>query len=325
MPIKNDERQSFFFHLCIWIIPLVLATQGARSQDSTLALPNHVVTLKEVVVRNNLNVPAFIERIKNDTSFYKAFLNLKILGYTSLNDIRILDKEGAVKSSLASRTRQWRKGGCRWNQVLEERTTGDIYDSRHHWNYYTAAMYASLFFAPDTVCGETNMVAGKTPTARGSSGMTRHQEQLKMLFFSPGKKIPGIPFIGDRIALFDDAVSDRYDFIIDMGQKNGELCYIFKIVPRADLDRDTRQDIVIDEMTTWFRTSDWEIVARNYDLSYNTGIYDFTVRMEVEMTHYKQYLVPSLLRYDGNWKVLFKKREKALFTVTFFDFSEGLD
>ncbi len=34
-------------------------------------------------------------------------------------------------------------------------------------------------------------------------------------------------------------------------------------------------------MTTWFNINTWEIVARNYDLSYNAGVYDFDVRMEV--------------------------------------------
>ncbi len=84
--------------------------------------------LKEVVVRSNLNVPAFIERVKNDTTFYKAFRNLRILQYTALNDIRMMDKKGRQKASLNSRTRQHVRNGCRWTEVLEEQVTGDLYD-----------------------------------------------------------------------------------------------------------------------------------------------------------------------------------------------------
>ncbi|MBW7952059.1 MAG: hypothetical protein H3C56_05770, partial [Chitinophagaceae bacterium] len=51
--------------------------------------------------------------------------------------------------------------------------------------------------------------------------------------------------------------------------------------------------------------------------------YDFDVSMEVQMTNYKGLTVPKLLRYRGNWNVLFKKRERALFTATLFDFNEG--
>ncbi|MBS1563365.1 MAG: hypothetical protein JST39_03205, partial [Bacteroidetes bacterium] len=76
------------------IITLILCVGSVLAQDSSVNIGQKTVTLREVVVRNNLNVPNFIERVKNDTTFYKAFKNLKVLGYTSLNDIRMLDKEG---------------------------------------------------------------------------------------------------------------------------------------------------------------------------------------------------------------------------------------
>jgi hypothetical protein len=42
--------------------------------------------------------------------------------------------------------------------------------------------------------------------------------------------------------------------------------------------------------------------------------------MEVEMTKFGEYLVPSLMRYNGNWNVLLKSRERGVFTATLFDF-----
>ena len=75
-------------------------------------------------------------------------------------------------------------------------------------------------------------------------------------------------------------------------------------------------------MTTWFGVDNWEIVARNYDLNYKAGIYDFAVTMEVQLTHFKGYLVPGLIRYNGNWHVIFKKRESGIFTATLFDFTD---
>ena len=79
--------------------------------------------------------------------------------------------------------------------------------------------------------------------------------------------------------------------------------------------------IVIDSMVTWFNTRTMEVMARNYDMSYNAGVYDFDIHMEVEMTKFGDYLVPKLLRYIGNWDVAFKKRERGLFTATLFDFT----
>jgi hypothetical protein len=309
------------FSGCWRVIVLLLVSCKLFAQDSLVKVQNKTVTLKEVVVRNNLNVSAFIERIKNDTTFYKAFRNLKVLGYTSLNDIRMLDKKDKVTASLYSRTRQHVNAGCRYTQVLEEQTTGDIYDKDHQFNYYTAGMYAGLFFAADTICGETNIVGNAAFSTQGKSGLAKHKEQLKMLFFNPGKKIPGIPFIGNKVAIFDDDVAERYDFTIDMDAFKGEMCYVFTCKPRADLSGGEKDKIVVNNMTTWFKIDSWEIVARNYDLSYNAGVYDFDVSMEVELTKLGNYLVPKVLRYNGDWDVVLKKREKCIFTATLFDFS----
>lgn len=308
------------FSRCRCVIVLLMVSTRLFAQDSLVKVQNKTVTLKEVVVRNNLNVAAFIERIKNDTTFYKAFRNLKVLGYTSLNDIRMLDRSDKVTASLYSRTRQHVNNGCRYTQVLEEQTTGDIYDKKHQFNYYTSRIYAGLFFAADTVCGETNIVGDAAFSTKGKSGLAKHKEQLKMLFFNPGKRIPGIPFIGNKVAIFDDDVAARYDFTIDMDAFKGEMCYVFTCKPRPGLSEGEKDKIVVNNMTTWFRIDTWEIVARNYDLSYNAGVYDFDVSMEVELIKFNNYLVPKLLRYNGDWDVVMKKREKCIFTATLFDF-----
>jgi hypothetical protein len=302
-------------------VSVLLLSLGAYAQkDSSVMVNKKAVTLKEVVVRSNLNVPAFIERIKEDTTFYKAFRNLKVLGYTALNDIRMMEKKGQVRATLNSRTQQLTKDGCRWMKVLEEATTGDMYDKQHNFNYYTANLYASLFFAKDTVCGETNIVKGNEFNTQGKSGIEKHKEQLRMLFFNPGKKIPGIPFIGNKIAVFDEDVSKLYDFVIDMNTFNGEMCYIFKLTPRTDLTSGEKDKIVINEMTTWFDVNNWNIVARNYDLSYSAGVYNFDVNMEVEMTRFEDLVVPKVLRYNGSWGVMFKGKERGVFTATLYDF-----
>lgn len=309
---------------CIPVLTILfcaIALSGA-AQDSSVNFEKKAVTLKEVVVRSNLNVPAFIQRVKDDTTFHKAFLNLKVLGYTSLNDIRMLDKKGQVKATLISKTRQQTGNRCRWMQTLEEKATGDIFDKNHGYNYYTAQLYSSIFFAHDTVCGEDNIVAGTKFTTQGKSGIAKHKEQLKMLFFNPGKRIPGLPFIGNKIALFDEDVSALYDFTIDMTEFKGEMCYVFHISPMTTLTASQRDKIVINDMTTWFDTNTWEIRARNYDLSYRAGVYDFDVHIEVEMTKFEDYLVPKVMRYNGDWDVIFKKRENGIFTATLFDFTK---
>jgi hypothetical protein len=281
-----------------------------------------MINLSEVVVRTDINIPRFIERVKNDTTFYKAFKNLHVLGFTSLNDINIIDKNGKQKAGLQSKTRQVRAGGCRTMETLSETTQGDFYTDNKSYNYYTAELYAGLFFTRGKICGEDNIVAGTSFSAKGKSGVAKHKEQLKMLFFNPGKKIPGIPFIGDKINIFDPDVAEYYDFLIDQAEFDGKTCYIFSVKAREDLSGSQKNKIVIDNMITWFDAKTMEVLARNYSLSYDAGVYDFDVNMEVQMTKFGDYLVPKILRYKGNWDVVFKKRERGVFTATLFDFTQ---
>lgn len=305
-----------YFILFIFYLLFAAAITAQQQNDTTVMIGKKTITLSEVVLNNKLNIPAFIERIKNDTSFYKAFRNLRILQFSAINDIRINNSDGEAKASLYSKTKQLRSNNCRSMQTLEEKVTGDFYTDDRNYNYYTAQMYASLFFTKDSVCGEDNIVVGRGFSTAGKSGMEKHKEQLKKLFFNPGKKINGIPFISNKTAIFDDDMGDKYDMSIDMDIHNNTNCYIFKQTVKPE----NKGDVVIDEMTTWFNDKTYEVLARNYSLSYNAGVYDFKVQMEVELTKFDKYLVPSLIRYKGNWKAIFKSRERGVFTATLFDF-----
>lgn len=308
-------RMKVVVHISVFLF-FVIHTAAQVKKDSIVSFGKKVITLTEVVIDNKLHVPTFIDRIKNDSSFYKAFRNLHILGYTAVNDIRMVDKNGGMNASLHSKTKQLHTGNCRTMQILDETVTGDMYDADHEFNYYTAKMYASLFFTKDSVCGEDNIVKGAIISTKGKSGMEKNKEQLKMLFFNPGRRIEGLPFMSNKTAIFDDEIAAKYDMSIDMDFYHGTYCYIF----RQKVKPGSEDDVVIDEMTTWFNDSTYEVVARNYSLSYDATVYDFKVNMEVQMSTYKNLTVPSLIRYNGNWKAIFKKRERGIFTATLFDF-----
>ncbi len=310
------KRTLFFF--LYYFAPLGLLAQ----QKDTVETEGRIVTLSEVMIRSGTNVPGFIERVKTDTTFYKAFRNLRILHYSSLNDIRMMDKKGKQKASLYSRTRQDAWQGCRVTLKEEEKYTGDFYDKKGKYNYYTAELYDGLFFSFDTVCGQHNRVKDAQLNIKGKSGIEKNKEQLKMLFFDPGSDIPGIPLMGDKVQIFDPEHAKLYDFDIDIRERGGVQCYVFSVKTKADLSSFEKSKIVIDEMVTWFDYKSFEVLARNYSMSYNAGVYNFDVSMEVEMTHAGKYLVPSVIRYNGNWGVAFKKKERGIFTATIFDVVE---
>jgi hypothetical protein len=107
---------------------------------------------------------------------------------------------------------------------------------------------------------------------------------------------------------------------LDVQEWKGSLVYVFSITPKEELGFLKNDRVVVDRMVTWMDMKTLEVMARNYSLSYKAGVYDFDVSMEVEMTRFKEFIVPRVLRYKGNWDVVFKKREKAVFTATLFDF-----
>ena len=302
--------------LILFILSTGLFSNAQVPGDSSVDVGKKVITLSNFVINNKLNVPAFIEIVKNDSSFYKAFKNLHIINFTAINDIRMNNKNGELNASLFSRTKQTVQNGCRTMKVLEEKSTGDMYNDAKDFNYYTANMYASLFFTKGTVCGENNIVNGAAFSTEGKSGMEKHKEQLKMLFFNPGRKINGLPFMSNKTAIYDDELADSYDMDIDWERYNNTNCYVF----RQKVKPNRKGSVVVDEMNTWFNDSTYEVVARNYTLSYDAGVYDFKVAMEIQMATVGNLTVPALIRYNGNWKAIFKKRERGVFTATLSNF-----
>lgn len=304
------------------VIFFLVASFSIKAQDTTLNIDNGSFTLTDAIVRNNFDYKAILQRIKEDTSFYKAFKTLRTIGYSSYNYIQMRDKNDKVIATLNSKTRQNKVGGCRTMDVLEENVSGNMKDANGEYNYTTPALYASLFFTKGSICGETNIFKGKVRTVSGS-GLSKAKDQLKMLFFNPGKKIPGIPLIGNKLDLYDESAHELYDYKLDYVDYHGQLVYMFEVKPKDDLGFFSKNNVVVDQMTTWFNPKTLEVLGRNYALSYNAGAYDFNVQMEVEMTYFNGQLVPKILRYKGNWDVVFKKREKGIFTATLFDFKEA--
>ena len=73
-----------------------------------------------------------------------------------------------------------------------------------------------------------------------------------MLFFNPGKKIAGIPLIGNKLDLYDESAHELYDYKLDYVEYHGQLVYMFEVKPKEDLGFFSKNNVVVDQMTTWF-------------------------------------------------------------------------
>lgn len=299
-------------YLLLLLLVAFAAMRSAAQDTSAFAFPLQMDTLVIRAARGGWDIAGFIRRVQTDTTFYKAFRALHLVSYTATNDIKMFGKSGGVAASLLSHTRQTAAKGCRTMQVLDEQTTGDFYTRRKGYNYYTAELYASLFFTKGTVCNENDIVAGMQ-NERSSGALERSKAQLKQLIFNPGGKVRGVPFIGNRASIFDPDVARLYNFKLLSVEYAGEGCWLFQAIPKPEY----RSEVVYNELSTWFRKSDYSIVARDYALSFNAGVYDFDVRMKVRLESVHGRLLPSRIDYDGNWHVLTRQRERGRFTATF--------
>jgi hypothetical protein len=298
-------------YLFILLLLFSALCQAQVPKDSSIfKLP---ISMDEVVVkavRGGWDVAGFIKRVKTDTTFYKAFRSLHLVSYNATNDIKVYNDKGNVKASYYSKTRQNVVNGCRTMQVLEEKTTGDFFKGKRQYRYYTAELYGYLFFTNGKVCGENDIVAGAL-NQQGKGSLEKSKYRLKQLMFNPGSKVAGVPFMGDKAAIFEPGIAKMYEFKLSSEEYNGEDCYVFKAIPKKEYER----DVVYNEFTTWFRKTDYAILARDYSLSYNTMIYDFNVKMKVRMQEVEKRLLPARIEYDGNWHVFTKNRERVKFTA----------
>jgi len=317
MAKEKKNKISLFSKLsiliCFFVCTNYAVSTAQRLDTLTYFAP---VTIDEVVIRaseNGFDIKDFIQRIKEDTTFYKAFRSMHLVTYNAENDILVFEKKGnKVKASLDSETKQIYRDGCRTMSVLEEKVTGDFYNKKKEYNYYTAELYANLFFTKGKVCGEDNIVKNRLEhTGKGS--MEKNKAKLKQLMFNPGSRISGIPFMGNKSAIFDPEIAKMYDFRLGIESKNGVDCYVFEATPKKEY----LSDVVYKQFKTWFRQSDYSIVARDYALSYNTAAYDFDVKIHVDLIQKGKYLLPSYISYKGNWFAFTKGRERVNFAAKF--------
>lgn len=298
-------------------LALLLAPFRAATQVRDTNAFSQPIMIDEVIIRaGNFDVKSFINMIKNDTTFYKAFKTLRIVTFNADNDIRVLEKKGTkVKASLLSETKQIYRDRCRTMDVLEEKTTGDFYDRHGDYKYYTAELYAALFFTKGKICNENNLVKGNTDYGtKGKNTLEKSKAQLKQLLFNPGSKVSGVPFMADKAALFEPEIARMYDFSIKSMEKNGVACFLFEAIPKPEY----AHKVVINQFKTWFRKEDYSILARDYALSYKTGVYDFNVVMHVDLQQVGNNLLPSFISYRGNWYAMTKGRERVHFTTRFY-------
>ena len=216
------EKSSYLYptisvnwHIFAAVLLFLGTSLLVSAQTDTLAIDDFqiVVDLDVYEVTANraaFDVADFVDLVRTDKSFYKAFQNIRFLSYDSSNSITFFNKKNLEKAAYKNTIRQTSDGKCRTMQVNSEQVTGNFYKKKNQYRYYTAKMLDRLFFTHGEQCSDPTEALHAATT---DSKMEQYVAELKKLIFSPGE-IVDVPFLGKKLAIFEPEMRRFYDFEI---------------------------------------------------------------------------------------------------------------
>lgn len=306
-------KKGIYLFTCLLPLLGLSQTNDTLSYDGivrVIYLDSFVVTAK----KKGFSTESFIKKVREDKTFYQAFRNLRFVNYKSDNQITFYNKKYREKANYSSKTQQWSDGKCRITHFLEEQASPKFF-KRKDYRYYTAKLYDKVFFSKDTVCDQPNSPAYD----ENAKGIHKHYQELKKLIFEPGTKVD-VPFIGKKMALFDEKMTEYYDYSIRIQPYKNVECYVFTAKVKEEFQAKKRGKTVIKYMETFFERNSFQILARNYHLVYYGAVFNFDVEMSVQLTKKGNKYLPELVEYDGRWDIPLKKPEIAKFKARLYDF-----
>lgn len=298
----------------------------ARAQVDADTVTN-VYQLGDLVIHGRaegLNLEGFMRQVKEDTSFLHAFLNMRYFPHGVRSGLLVRNKGERETAMLYREGRLLRNGPHAKLQVDSISEGGKLRSRNGEMRYLTAELYDDLFW-PQGPWRAGNSGATYLQGQRGSGRIGKYKDQLKKFMFNPGQEIAGLPFIGDKLALFDPVMTPYYVFNIGASYRNGHTCWQFSAVAKDSLNggRASGDATVIKSMHTWFDQSSMQVIAREYRIANASLILDFDISILVDNALVGGELVPTFIRYDGDWDIPFKKRELVRFWLAMTDWVTG--
>lgn len=303
-----------FFALFIALVRFAICP--AVAQDDVVKVIN-LEQFTVSAVNDEFDVADFVERVRKDTTFYKAFLNLKYFPHTIEGAMAVFKKDETERGTMKRRAVQHLdEGEMMRTEITFEETNGNIRKRNGEWKYLTAEMYDEVFF-PKGPLKVSNRIKSTEQELVSGSRIDKHKAQLKRMMFNPGAEIENVPFIGDKLAIFDDHMVPYYDYAIFNASIDGVDCIAFSCFAKEGMEDET----VIHDLTSYFHPETYEVLRRDYRLAYSTVLFNFDISMKVENERTDGHLLPKFISYDGAWNALLRKPEIISFRLKCTDFN----
>lgn len=262
---------------------------------------------------HKLNAQDFIDAVVADTSFYKAFENMKGYAFTAENRIYTYDKRNKVNGRIYRKLIHSNIRGAHKITYVAKQDTGSVYKKNGKYQLYTVEMFDYIFM---NAYNSDFVKDGLPGDAKGKN--EGYKAKLKQLIFAPGRKITGIPFLSSKTEIFGPDMRQYYRYEFARGKYVDTIpVYRFKVIRKPSTSED---DVMIKEMTTIFDARTFQILGRYVDMKYSNLLFDFDVQMNIELNNFGGELLPTKISYQGNWDVPFHKEERASFLIVHKDY-----
>ena len=283
----------------------------------------NVYQLGEVVVHGGakgLQLEGFFRQVMDDTTFYHAFLNTKYHAHAVKSELKVRDKKSRETAGLYREGRLVRTGAMAELVLDSVREYGKLRDKGGDIRFLTAEMYDDVFF-PKGQWTASNRIAAREQEISRESRFDKYKSELKKFMFNPGQEIASVPFIGDKLDLFDTTMTPLYAFRVGSDFRDGKPCWLFTALAKDSVDGEEadEDDTVIKRMLTWFDQSTMNVLAREYRIQHASLLLDFDISIRVSNAVADGDLVPMEVHYEGDWDIPFKKRELVRFYLLYSD------
>lgn len=303
------------------IVLTLLLIWNHSSQAQSYFLDTASVDTVAIRYKKGFDEQDFIRMTKTDTSFYRAFKNLKMYPHHSENKVEIFDKQWSPIGKLERSANHYSTGTEGWIKTLTETTDGKVYKKNGKHKYFTAEMYDKVFFTEGRF-PVNNLVgdAYSQEKMKGLSTKDKYYEKLKTFMFSPGTGVKGVPLIGKKLNIYDGKMVRFYDFTLEKTMFHDSIpSYKFSVKKKEDVS-DTK--IVISKIVTFYDRRTMKVIARSYALKDRNAMVSFDIKMYIELKYEFEEYLPVTIKYNGEWDVPFKKPERIKFQMKSSNYTE---
>jgi hypothetical protein len=296
----------------IFLLLFILIAFKASSQIIERYNPDTLktITLDSVVniKAERLNVETFIRAVINDTSFYQSFRDMKKYSFIAENRIFTYDKKNKVDGKVYRKIKHNNAGDYKI-EFLEKKDEGNLYKKNGKYQLYTVEMFDYIFM------NAYNSDFISDPAVGGAGGIKEsYKDKIKTLIFNPGRPIKGVPFIGGKTEIFTANMRQYYDYSFESATYLDTIP-VYRFIVTVKPDMADSKSVMIKELITVFDKRNFNILGRYVDMKYSNMLFDFDVKVNIEMGYFGDEKLPTKISYRGNWNIPFKKEERASFLI----------